>query len=393
MIQLEAAPPLVNVIAEALREPRRDKQERLVGWSKETMEAGWTRLTALVDQLELQDRRLYPVLMLIEELCALYELPVRWCGRRPTNRHSKVSYSRCLAAADAAALMANLRHLGFAVDPTELIELLQPTLVGKSILSDAEAEIAFFGANRERMRTRLIADGSSTFDRTQRRKDTAGYTVSWDMLGEDVSRLTIRGPRFRPRKERETVTCEYCGASHTPGDIDSAREHRRHHRRRENTHDPKPLKQLAKLMKLVPDWCVVNQSSPRWLHKEVYERAMAFKREMHFDFPQWLAPPSRGPIEEDGVAHLMTRPDAPATILGVCAFRLRDDGWTLDWAWVAPKFRRAGLLRENWPRFTEAYGDFPLEHPLSPEMTEFVRKFGTKAQKQRLQERTSTDVR
>ena len=124
----------------------------------------------------------------------------------------------------------------------------------------------------------------------------------------------------------------------------------------------------------------VDEASPKWAHKEVYERAVMFKREMEFDFVQWESPPARGRVNEQAVAYLLCPVDANSTIAGVCAFRDRDGVWTMDWAWLAPRYRRLGLMRNSWSDLVAEFGDFPLETPLSDSMQSFVAKHGTPAQ-------------
>ena len=57
----------------------------------------------------------------------------------------------------------------------------------------------------------------------------------------------------------------------------------------------------------------------------------------------------------------------------------------MDWAWLAPKYRRSGLMQRNWPRFVQLYGDFHLEYPLSEAMQSFVLSHGTEEQQRELQ--------
>lgn len=183
------------------------------------------------------------------------------------------------------------------------------------------------------------------------------------------------------------MTCEYCGMTYRSGDVDSSREHRRTHRRKQHSYDPKPLKRLADRLAARAEGDRVDRSSPKWMHQEAYERALMFKREFKYDTPQWTSPPAHGRTEESGVAYLLTGRDDPATIVGACAFRLRDEGWTMDWAWIAPRWRRQGILLRYWPRFVEKYGDFPLEYPLSDAMRAFVRMHGTPKQREEVERR------
>lgn len=64
--------------------------------------------------------------------------------------------------------------------------------------------------------------------------------------------------------------------------------------------------------------------------------------------------------------------------LGACCFRWReyediDSTWALDWIWLHPFRRGKGILRKAWPLFTQKYGAFHVERPLSPAMEKFLR--------------------
>jgi hypothetical protein len=97
-------------------------------------------------------------------------------------------------------------------------------------------------------------------------------------------------------------------------------------------------------------------------------------------------PPKRGVTQEDGTDYLLTDATEPSTIVGACAFRLRQGIWIMDWAWRAPKYRRKGILQRYWSRFVDAHGEFALEYPLSDAMREFVLQHGTAVQQKRVRD-------
>jgi hypothetical protein len=122
----------------------------------------------------------------------------------------------------------------------------------------------------------------------------------------------------------------------------------------------------------------VDRDSARWLNKAVYERARLFRREFHFDFVQRL---EQGPRQGPDKSRAFLFVDDRSVIAGAYAFQWlvytdAPSGWTGDWVWLAPRFRRRGILTKAWPYFTELFGGFHLERPLSRAMAAFVTKIG-----------------
>ncbi|MNJ44748.1 hypothetical protein D3C77_398130 [compost metagenome] len=197
-------------------------------------------------------------------------------------------------------------------------------------------------------------------------------------------RLEVQGPRYLEPKPQVLTRCEYCGHTYMTNNSKDERIHREVHSRKEQMIDPQPDLRLASLLPL--DGCgeLVDQEAPLWMHGAVYERALEFKREFGYDAVQWDGS-SNNRAGEDWQGWLFAA-DTEGTIAGACAFMRRDgavDGprWSLQWIWLAPKYRRSGFLESRWPSFLEAYGDFEIETPLSPAMQSFVRKHGTQSQK------------
>lgn len=65
--------------------------------------------------------------------------------------------------------------------------------------------------------------------------------------------------------------------------------------------------------------------------------------------------------------------------VGAIAFRYRPEQckecpWILDWIWIHPYFRRAGILTAVWPVVIEQFGIFRLSEPISPAMRQFLLK-------------------
>lgn len=171
------------------------------------------------------------------------------------------------------------------------------------------------------------------------------------------------------------VTCDQCGIEWTRGDPDSSASHRRQHKHRMKYLDPQPVARVLE-ERSADIWSEeVTAASPLWRHDEMYNRAYAFKREQRYDFVQWDNP------ERDHAAKGYLFADADGRIIGCCAFRFREytnhqPGWALQFVWVAPPYRRSGVLAERWPAFRDRFGDFLVEGPVSTPMQAFLRRVG-----------------
>lgn len=184
-------------------------------------------------------------------------------------------------------------------------------------------------------------------------------------------------------------TCELCHLTYvTDVPSDAAMHRRRHARYRsvlEGEPNPKFVEHLQSSGSSFLGELVTNKSA-KWLDKEIYWRARFFKEEFGYDYTQWGGnnfyknknPRWQGhlfSINEDG------RPTG--RIGGACGFYFKDfNQWSLAWAWVAPPYRRSGLLTQRWQSFLEHYGDFMLETPLSPAMQSFILQHGTQQQRE-----------
>jgi len=132
----------------------------------------------------------------------------------------------------------------------------------------------------------------------------------------------------------------------------------------------------------------VDPDAPLELLRAVETLAGYFKKELRFDRLPFKASETREslgyvPYEAyifHNTAHdrLLEDQATPHRIFGACCFRWRDrtdhdPGWSLDWVWMHPYFRRRGHLQRAWPSFQQMYGErFHIELPLSIEMEAFV---------------------
>ncbi|MCU9528032.1 hypothetical protein [Pseudomonas mosselii] len=377
-------------LCEILVEERKasPRGEGLTRFEREVLKEGVARNTDIGDYLITTETRAFSSIEnLYEELLNPFEIAQQYAGRRPVDPEDDITLTQALTAMDATALIIGLERLGLQVDPSRLVRELSKRLEGREVLTSNELEIVLYDYYSGRHRTVLNAAQGPIHPLWPEttHQDDAGYrfTMKWD--GDAVVWLEVLGPKYRKPEPQEYTVCDYCGHSYFTNNTAEARIHDEVHSRKRQMIDPQPDKQLVeRIAALDHAGELVDQGSPLWMHGAVYDRALEFKREFKYDFVQWDGS-SRKCAGADWQGWLFAADDQ-GTIGGACAFMRRNgavDGpeWSLQWVWVAPKFRRVGLLESRWPSFLQAYGDFEIERPLSPAMQAFVRKHGTQSQR------------
>jgi hypothetical protein len=126
----------------------------------------------------------------------------------------------------------------------------------------------------------------------------------------------------------------------------------------------------------------VTAESAEELRYAVFRCAVYFRREMHFDFPQYWhqgrlpADPTTG---NQFSAHLwaINTFERKHRVYGACCFEMRPESRVLMlWVWLHPYYRGKGKLGAVWPYFRQRYGQFELDRPLSPAMVAFLTRIG-----------------
>lgn len=143
-----------------------------------------------------------------------------------------------------------------------------------------------------------------------------------------------------------------------------------------------------------PSPLLVQPESPVRLRNHVERFALHFKRELHYDFPQFEASETKDkhyfiPWEAylfHATADDLWEGEGPikSRFFGACCFRWREwsnapHEWCLDWVWFHPYFRARGNLERAWPVFLRRYEKFGVQHPLSCGMEAFLKKVGWNA--------------
>ena len=309
--------------------------------------------------------------------CEIFSIPSRYYYPRPKRKHSSVSGTPSLLPEDLADLLIKLERIGYSVDPLPLVTKLQPRVASRVFLTDAELTVLWYETTKHK--TPCVSFGVKVTQinhplRKEKFKTVTGYKaeVTWAQNKTPIS-LVVNAPKYRTRPAPRRTKCEVCGYEWHRGDPESSAAHRKEHARRLKYLSPKPNMRFNKWEQ--EGLIHVNTQSPRWLHSEIYLRALAFKREFRYDFVQW--DPEGDP---DPHAHGYLFIDSDSVATGACAFRWREYGnescWALQWIWITSQYRRSGILTKRWKPLRRHHGDFVLEPPVSDAMVAFVTKMG-----------------
>lgn len=344
----------------------------------EIFDTGWMFEHQLEDLCYVGDSRAtgYRYSVNLRELSML--LGYNWIStyHRPLMRSISAHGARALSSVDTAAFLMDLEVLGFGFDPTLLVERLRPIITRKKIITNSELDV--FWAPRFRLKKHLdlvACDDWFHAERKVGKLPNGSRFEAYRSENGDVYRVDFKGEKYRHQRSPAETRCRECGFTWYRGDPDSSAGHRREHKRRMHVLAPEPLESFLSTRLKTEDFNLVTYRSPAWKHFEMYERAVAFKRELGFDFVQWES--AHADRDRNAQGYLMS--DEHGRIVGATAFRWRapDEGspfWALQWVWVAPTFRRTGILSRYWPMFRERFGDFYVETPISESMNSFLQK-------------------
>lgn len=347
---------------------------------------GWAYRTDVEDILLALDRRIDPHVIDLESFAKQAGFPMRFIRSRPRFVTADWIASDAMSARDLAGLCILLEQCGFLTDATQMVGDLYTEIAERNHLTLAEGDIYGFSKLRHRCRIALYAKGPLHGMPSEHSwKSAEGYRFECLMRGDLVAMLKIQGPKWR-HQHRVEITCTVCGMHYTKGDPESSANHRREHQRVTRLLTPRPDPRMSNRLKEVVDGERVDEAAGVWMHRQMYERALRFKRDFGYDFVQWPFVKKKADINPSWNGYLFSTP--AGTIDGACAFSHEDGEWVLAWVWIRPERQRSGLLSERWPAFVERYGDFWISHPLSAAMQDFLARYATLGQRRKIAERT-----
>lgn len=345
----------------------------------EVIDSGWASLSDVEDILEALDWRLYNNILKIEKLCKIFDIHIQTAYYKPSKLSVEVMGQKSLRTEELAHILILLEQMGFNTDPSYLTNYLLPKLSKekKVFLSGSELKVFLFSKFRHKNSPIEFCSDENWWreeNKTKSFKTLHGYKVSAITNDKDhIICLEIRSPKFRKRPEPYLTRCKECGYEWAKGDPESSMYHRREHKKRMCYLDPKPNIRMVKIMQNI-DFELVTTNSLKWKHREMYERALLFRRMFHYDFVQWES--CSGDNDPNVHGYLFT--NNIGVITGACSFRYKKYGykmvWVLDWVWLSPKHRRTGELSKRWEHFKTKFGKFEVQHPISDDMQLFLKK-------------------
>jgi GNAT superfamily N-acetyltransferase len=167
----------------------------------------------------------------------------------------------------------------------------------------------------------------------------------------------------------DEISCPVCNLCYAEGEPEDERIHLRCHRAVINVFEPKPYPRIAKLYANHGRFIPVTMISALALRRRVFRMGRAFMREfgsmMQYD-------------ESNDPAQAFIIADEAGRSIGTYVVRWQESddptGWVLMWIWIAPAFRRQGLLRAAWEHARKRFPDIRPEAPFSDGAAAFFAK-------------------
>lgn len=368
----------IKDIIDALRRPTA-VSSKVRGSSKITtiLKQGWAHGWLIEDLLHEQDSRLgWTIFNSMKTLASKLDLTPRFAYLKPRHSDDEFAGYPALSATEVACALIWLERLGFHTDASLLCDALHKKLAAQTYVSDEELTALTYMNMRHKMApvTVSVVPLPAPIEQTEEFETPSGYRVEIYMDDEQQPiMLQVHSPGYVEPPLRKKVTCPVCDLTYISGLGRDEHEHNVFHNKVIKTLQPVPSRALRAALASDPNAVWVTNNSPKWLRIAVERCARAFKREMGYDFTQWCA-------EDDPEAIAFLFHDDRYRIIGACCFRPTSENQAakkrLDWIWLCPDARRRGYLSKHWDLFLSIYGEFDIEHPISPAMEAFLRKKG-----------------
>lgn len=306
------------------------------------------------------------------KLCALLDIYVETIYDKPKSRENSAFAYQAISVENLTSILIFLEKLGFSTDATYLVDKLLPLIEAKKNITSSELDIIWFKKTQYKNSSVVLSTKDwfkNTYFNTEI-KTEKGFKINAQLDNKkNPVFLEISAPKFKRRQNPVEILCPDCGETWFKGDTSSSASHRKTHKRLMSFLNPQPIKVLLNSNINNDGYIVVRTDSPKWQHKEMYERAYAFKKEFNYDFVQWQR--SKEKFDPNVFGYLFT--DVNNAIIGACSFRFRETNWGLQWIWICPKERRKKHLSNKWKMFKEKFGNFIVEPPISNEMKAFIK--------------------
>jgi hypothetical protein len=366
---------LLNVFWECLNSTERKSKtfdcEKIF---KEVLSTNWVYFYQLEDILYLLDNRLYLLSTgdNYNKVFDYFDIHIEYMYGKPKSEENETFSIPAISVENLAMFLILLERIGFYTDATYLVDKLLPSIKTKTKIKKSELDIFWF--HKTHYKNYSITLSTEKWIELVcfniEIKNEKGFKINAKLDKENNPVfLEISAPKFKRKPHPVQTSCPDCGVIWFKGDTSSSASHRKIHKRLMNFLNPQPVQLLLNSNINSVGYIVVRADSPKWQHKEMYERAFAFKKEFSYDFIQWEIP--KGDSNPNVFGYLFI--DVNNAIIGACSFRLRDFDWGLQWIWICPKERRKKHLSHKWKMFKEKFGNFIVEPPISTEMKAFIK--------------------
>lgn len=164
-------------------------------------------------------------------------------------------------------------------------------------------------------------------------------------------------------------SCSVCNLCYAEGVPEDERIHLRCHRTVINVFEPKSYPRIARLYAKHGRFIPVTMLSSLALRRRVFRISRAFMREFGC---------STQYEEENDPALGFIIVDESGRSIGAYVIRWQESddppGWVFMWIWIAPAFRRQGLLRAAWEHAKNRFPHLEPEAPFSSGAAAFFAK-------------------
>lgn len=164
------------------------------------------------------------------------------------------------------------------------------------------------------------------------------------------------------------VECPDCGLSYVSDDLEDTTRHAEYHEEFTSPDRPSSDSRLVGLVSATSGLIIFQRSDQNFLHEKLYGIARRFKHEMGYDQADWA--PVGHQVPDGAIGAIFSDEDGRA--LGGAGIYTehpyRDVSHLIGWIWIAPDFRRRGVLARALPdlamRFPGALFGFPYSEAM-----------------------------
>lgn len=168
------------------------------------------------------------------------------------------------------------------------------------------------------------------------------------------------------------IKCTDCGYFYVPNDPEDIALHAKHHEEITAPDRPKPDSRVKGMADPSSGLIIFQRNDQDFLHEKLYGIAQRFKGEMGYDQADWA--PKGSQVSSGAIGALFS--DHEGRALGGAGI-YTETGYPnvshmIGWIWVAPDFRRKGVLARAVPGLAMHFPGALFQFPYSAAMERFA---------------------